>query len=111
MLERPGGDSLWWRSLGRNKQSVVMDLKSDEGKALVLELARSTDVLIENFKPGTMEKWGLGPSDLASVNPQLVLVRLSGYGQTGPLAQKGGYASVCEAFGGRSSRCIWFSRV
>ena len=100
LLEEPGGDSLWWRSLGRNKQSVVMDLKSDEGKAMILELAKSTDVLIENFKPGTIERWGLGPKELAAVNPRLVLVRLSGYGQTGPLSQKPGYASVCEAFGG-----------
>ena len=94
------GTSPWWRSIGRNKKSIELSLKSDEGRQIVKQLAAECDVIIENFKPGTMERWGLGPSDLAEVNPELVFVRLSGYGQNGPLATKPGFASVCEAFGG-----------
>ena len=94
------GTSPWWRSIGRNKRSVEINLRSEEGRALVKELAAQSDVMIENFKPGTVEKWGLGPDDLAKINPSLVLTRCSGYGQTGPFAYRPGYASVCEAFGG-----------
>lgn len=97
------GTSLWWRSLARNKRTVVLDLRTTEGRALAGELAARADVLIENFKPGTMEKWGLGPEALAARNPRLVYVRISGYGQTGPLAHRPGFASVAEAVAGLRS--------
>ena len=94
------GTSFWWRSLGRNKQSVTANLRSEKGREVVARLAQEADVLIENFKPGTMEKWGLGPADLEKENPDLIYVRVSGYGQTGPNSKKPGYASVTEAFSG-----------
>lgn len=94
------GTSLWYRSLGRNKKSVTLDLKSERGRALVLQLLDSADVLVENFRPGAMEDWGLGPDVVKARNPRLVYARISGYGQTGPYASKPGYASVTEAFGG-----------
>ncbi len=92
--------ALWWYSLGRNKQSIVIDLKSEEGRALVKELANECDVLIENFRPGVMENWGLGPEDLKATNPELIYTRISGYGQTGPYSTKPGFASVCEGISG-----------
>lgn len=91
------GTSLWWRSYGRNRKCVTIDLKTDEGRKLVKQLASRVDVLIENFRPGVMESWGLGPDDLPK---DLVYTRISGYGQTGPKATLPGYASVCEAYGG-----------
>ncbi len=94
------GTSLWWRSLGRNKRCITLDLGRPEGQALARRLAGRADVLIENFRPGTMERWGLGPERLAAENPRLIMVRISGFGQTGPYASRPGYASVCEAFGG-----------
>lgn len=111
-IEPPGGDplrnwrvvrdgtSLWWHSLARNKKSVTVDLQKEQGRSLVKQLAVRCDVLIENFKPGTMEKWGLGPDDLKAQRPDLIYARVSGYGQTGPYASKPGFASVCEAVGG-----------
>jgi len=95
-----GGTSLWWRSLGRNKRCITCDLKSERGRQLARELALQCDVLIENFRPGTLEAWGLGPAALWEHNPGLVIARVSGYGQTGPYADRPGYASVCEGFGG-----------
>ena len=94
------GTSLWWRAMARNKKCVTLDLRKPGGRALARALALRSDVLIENFRPGTMEKWGLGPDDLRDGNPGLVYTRVSGYGQTGPLARKPGFASVCEGFGG-----------
>lgn len=94
------GTSFWWQSLGRNKKSVTANLRSAKGREVVAKLAKEADVLIENFKPGTMEKWGLGPDDLEQENPNLIYVRVSGYGQTGPYSKKPGYASVTEAFSG-----------
>ena len=94
------GTSLWWRAMARNKKCVTLDLRKSGGRALARALALRSDVLIENFRPGTMEKWGLGPDDLRDGNPGLVYTRVSGYGQTGPLAGKPGFASVCEGFGG-----------
>lgn len=91
------GTSLWWRSYGRNRKCVTIDLKTEEGRDLVKQLAGRVDVLIENFRPGVMESWGLGPDDLPN---DLVYARISGYGQTGPKASLPGYASVCEAYGG-----------
>ena len=94
------GTSWWWRSLGRNKKCITADLRSEEGRALVRKLAGKCDVLIENFRPGVMEKWGLGPADLWADNPSLMFARISGYGQDGPYSAKPGFASVCEGFGG-----------
>ncbi len=99
-LDPDDGTSLWWRSLGRNKRAVAIDLGVPEGQELARRLALQADVLIENFKPGTMERWGLGPEPLRAANPALVYCRVSGFGQTGPYSSRPGYASVCEAFGG-----------
>ncbi|RLN92275.1 hypothetical protein BBJ28_00020243 [Nothophytophthora sp. Chile5] len=92
--------SLWWYSLGRNKRSVAIDMKKEEGRALIGELIAESDVLIENFKPGRMEKWGLGPENFEATNPGLVYARVSGFGQDGPYSSRPGFASVCEAMGG-----------
>lgn len=94
------GTSLWWRSLGRNKKCITLDLKTDKGRELVGQLIDGADVLIENFRPGVMEKWGLGPERFKQSNPGLVYTRISGYGQTGPYAHKPGFASVCEGISG-----------
>jgi len=94
------GTSFWWRSLARNKKCVTADMRSEDGRRLVGLLARECDVLIENFRPGVMEKWGLGPADLWADNPGLVYARISGYGQDGPWSDKPGFASVCEGVGG-----------
>lgn len=95
-----GDTSLWWSIMGRNKKSVTLDLKSTKGQAVARELVKNVDAVIENFKPGTLEKWGLGPRELEAINPGLVLVRVSGWGQTGPRAPEPGYASVAEGFSG-----------
>ena len=95
-----GDTSHWWYSIARNKKSVCLDLKSEVGQQTVRELAASCDVLIENFRPGVMEGWGLGPERIKEINPNLVYTRISGYGQTGPYADKAGFASVCEGFAG-----------
>ncbi|KAJ8072408.1 hypothetical protein AAF712_007938 [Marasmius tenuissimus] len=94
------GTSPWFRSIARNKKSVAIDLRKQEGRELVKRLAIKSDVLIENFKPGTLEKWKLGPDSLHPYNPSLIFTRVSGYGQTGPWAPRPGYASVCEAESG-----------
>ncbi|KAI8137928.1 CAIB/BAIF family [Fennellomyces sp. T-0311] len=94
------GQSPWFRSLARNKKSICVDLRTDEGRSLVKRLAQDVDVLIENFKPGTMEKWGLGPDELYQTNPGLIYTRISGYGQTGPYSKRPGFAAVCEGMGG-----------
>ena len=94
------GTSFWWRSLGRNKKSITLNLQTDKGRGIARQLADRVDVLIENFRPGTMEKWGLGPEEVKTTNPGLIYARVSGYGQTGPYAERPGYASVCEGVGG-----------
>ncbi|KAF8058604.1 CoA-transferase family III domain-containing protein [Lyophyllum atratum] len=94
------GTSPWFRSIARNKKSVAIDLRKPEGRELVKQLAIKSDVIIENFKPGTLERWSLGPADLHPHNPSLIFTRVSGYGQTGPWAPRPGYASVCEAESG-----------
>jgi formyl-CoA transferase len=95
-----GDTSMLFRTIARNKKSVTLDLRSDEGRDLALELVRRTDVVIENFRPGTLERWGLGPDELAAANPDVVLVRISGYGQTGPYRDRAGFGGVAEAFAG-----------
>ncbi|NHX37336.1 MULTISPECIES: CaiB/BaiF CoA transferase family protein [Halolamina] len=94
------GESLWWKSLARNKRCVTLDLSTEEGSALLLDLVEDADVLFENFRPGTMEEWGVGPETLRAENPELVVVRLSGYGQTGPRARKPGFGTVAEGLSG-----------
>ena len=94
------GTSLWWRSIARNKKCITLDLRDPRGQELVKKLLVDSDVLIENFRPGTMEKWGLGPDVVKQINPRLVYTRISGYGQTGPYASRPGFASVCEGFSG-----------
>ncbi len=94
------GRTLMWPVQARTKKSVTLDLRASRGQELLLELVRVTDVLTENFRPGTLERWGLGYERLAEVNPGLVLARISGYGQTGPYAGRAGFASVAEAMGG-----------
>jgi crotonobetainyl-CoA:carnitine CoA-transferase CaiB-like acyl-CoA transferase len=94
------GVSLWWHSLGRNKKSVTLDLRKPRGREIARQLALKSDVIVENFRPGTLEKWGMGPAELWQENPRLIYGRISGYGQTGPYATKPGFASVCEGVGG-----------
>jgi len=94
------GTSLWWRSLARNKKCITLNLRETRGREIARALAERSDVLIENFRPGTMEKWGLGPEDLKKTNPDLIYARVSGYGQSGPYAGRPGFASVCEGEGG-----------
>ncbi len=94
------GKCLWWPILARNKKSVTANLREEKGQEMVRKLLAGADVLIENFKPGTIEKWGLGPEALHAINPGLVIVRISGFGQTGPYSSRPGFASVGEAMGG-----------
>ncbi len=89
-----------WSIISRNKKSVTVNLREPEGQDLIRRLCRETDILVENFRPGTMERWGLGYSDLKAVNPKLIMVRVSGYGQTGPYAKRAGFGSIAEAMGG-----------
>ena len=94
------GTSVWWQVQSRNKRSVALDLKRPEAQALVRQLVESADILIENFRPGAMEAWGLGPEQLHAINPRLIMRRISGYGQTGPMRDKPGFGVVAEAMGG-----------
>ena len=94
------GLSVWWQFQSRNKKSVVLDLRTPEGRATVRELIDQADVLIENFKPGTLEKWDMGYEALSRTNPGLIMLRISGYGQTGPYRERPGFAVVAEAMGG-----------
>ncbi|MFK0083948.1 CaiB/BaiF CoA transferase family protein [Glutamicibacter sp. NPDC090743] len=97
---KKGSVSMLYRTINRNKKSIVLDLRSDAGREAVLELAKHCDVLLENFRPGTLEKWGLGPEELSAVNRDLVITRISAFGQTGPLSERPGFAAVAEAFSG-----------
>ncbi len=97
---RPDGHSVHWATISRNKKSVGLNLRTEEGQQILKDLVRQADVVLENFKPGTMEKWGLGYDVLSKINPGIIMTRVSGYGQTGPYASKAGYASVGEAMGG-----------
>jgi formyl-CoA transferase len=94
------GRTLWWPVQSRNKKCITLNLREPRGQELLLELVRGADVVCENFRPGTLERWNLGYDRLSDVNPGLVLARVSGYGQTGPYAERAGYASVAEAMGG-----------
>ena len=94
------GYPLWWSVLARGKRCITVNLRSAEGQDIIRRLVREIDILVENFRPGTMEKWGLGYTDLSEINSGLIMVRVSGFGQTGPYAARAGYASVGEAMGG-----------
>lgn len=98
--EKTDGDSLWWSVVARNKKSITVDLRTARGQDVVRRLARTADVVVENFRPGTLERWGLGYDVLSTANPRLVLVRVTGYGQTGPYSARAGYGSIGEAMGG-----------
>ncbi|MCZ4563768.1 CoA transferase [Rhodococcus sp. IEGM 1401] len=95
-----GDTSMMFRTIARNKHSVTLDLRTDEGRDLALKLVETADVVVENFRPGTLERWGLGPDRLQEANPDVVMVRISGYGQTGPHRDRAGFGGVAEAFGG-----------
>ncbi|WP_037364613.1 CaiB/BaiF CoA transferase family protein [Amycolatopsis orientalis] len=98
--ERPYGKSLWWPVVARNKKSVTANLRSGAGQDIVRRLIESADVLVENFRPGTLERWGLSPEKLWELNPRLIITRVSGFGQTGPYSSRAGYGSIGEAMGG-----------
>lgn len=95
-----GDTSMLYRTINRGKRSLVVDLRTDEGREIVLDLIRQSDALLENFRPGTLEKWGLGDAVLEAANPDLVVARISAFGQTGPLSHRPGFAAVAEAYGG-----------
>ncbi|MCC3293204.1 CoA transferase [Arthrobacter sp. zg-Y411] len=98
--ERPQGQSLWWSVVGRNKRSVTLNLREAAGQDLAREIISTADILVENFRPGTLERWGLGYETLQAINPKLIMVRVSGFGQDGPYAQRAGYGAIGEAMGG-----------
>jgi formyl-CoA transferase len=98
--EKAHGKSLWWPVVARNKKSITVNCRVEEGQQLVRDLVAKSDILLENFRPGTMERWGLGYDDLKKINPGLIMVRVSGQGQTGPYAKRAGYGSIGEAMGG-----------
>ncbi len=100
-----GDYPLWWSVCARNKRCVTANLRVEEGQAIVRELIKDADFVLENFRPGTMERWGLGYEDLVKINPGIIMIRVSGYGQTGPYATRAGYASVGEAMGGMRYLC------
>jgi formyl-CoA transferase len=94
------GTSVWWYSLSRNKKSITLNLKAEKGQHIARDLVRTADIVVENFRPGVLEGWGLGWEDLSKVNPKLVMVRISGYGQSGPYKDRPGFAAIAEAMGG-----------
>ena len=114
-LEHPTGDAvrhnginkkgvpLWWKTIGRNKRPITLDLGEPDGQAVFKELVRTADVVIENFRPGTLEKWGLGYDTLSAINPRLILVRVTGFGQFGPYAKRPGFGTLAEAMSGFAS--------
>ncbi len=94
------GPSLWWPVVSRNKKSITLDLRQSEGQEILKELVGKTDFLLENFRPGTLEKWGLGYDTLNALNPRLIMIRVSGYGQSGPYSHRAGFGAIGEAMGG-----------
>ncbi|MEL7297220.1 MAG: CaiB/BaiF CoA-transferase family protein [Pseudomonadota bacterium] len=105
-----GDYPLWWTVCARNKRCVTANLRVEEGQNLVKELVKDADFLLENFRPGTMERWGLDYDTLKAINPGLIMIRVSGYGQTGPYASRAGYAAVGEAMGGMRYLAGWPDR-
>jgi len=100
-----GDYPLWWEVCARNKRCITANLREPEGQDIVRKLVAKSDMLLENFRPGTMERWGLGYEDLSAINPGLIMIRVSGYGQTGPYSSRAGYASIGEAMGGMRYLC------
>lgn len=98
--EKPYGKSLWWPVIARNKKSVTVNLRTDAGQQVIRDLVARSDMLVENFRPGRMEKWNLGYESLSEINPGLIMIRVSGFGQTGPYAERAGFGSIGEAMGG-----------
>lgn len=94
------GEPLWWPVVGRNKKSVTLNLRVPEGQEILKKLIKDADFLLENFRPGTFERWGLGYEELSAINPRLIMIRVSGYGQTGPYSSRAGYGGIGEAMGG-----------
>ena len=98
--EKPHGNSLWWPIVARNKKSATLNLRTAQGQQIVRDLVKVSDVVVENFRPGTLERWNLGYDVLSKINPGLVLIRVTGFGQTGPYANRAGYGAIGEAMGG-----------
>jgi formyl-CoA transferase len=98
--QKAGEPSLWWPVVARNKKAVTLDMRQAEGQALFREMVKKADFVLENFRPGTMEKWGCGWEDLHKINPKLIMIRVSGYGQSGPYAHQAGFGAIGEAMGG-----------
>ncbi len=98
--QKAGEPSLWWPVVARNKQAITLDMRKPEGQSILKELVAKADFLLENFRPGTMEKWGCGYSELAAINPRLIMIRVSGFGQTGPYSKQAGFGAIGEAMGG-----------
>ena len=98
--EKPHGKSLWWPVVARNKKSATLNLRTEEGQKIIRELVAKSDILLENFRPGTLERWNLSYEALAEINPRIIMVRVTGFGQTGPYASRAGYGAIGEAMGG-----------
>lgn len=98
--EKAHGKSLWWPVVARNKKSVTTNLRTEGGKQIIRDLVAHSDVLLENFRPGTLERWGLSPEELWEINPKLIITRVSGYGQSGPYSSRAGFGAIGEAMGG-----------
>jgi crotonobetainyl-CoA:carnitine CoA-transferase CaiB-like acyl-CoA transferase len=99
-LDQEDGMSPWWRSLNRNKRSIAIDLRTHRGQKIAKDLALQSDVVLENFKPGVLEKFGMAPEEMYKLKPDLIFTRISGWGQNGPMKGEGGFAAVAEAFAG-----------
>ncbi len=103
--EKAHGKSLWWPVVARNKRAITLDMRQAEGQSVLKELVQKADFLLENFRPGTMEKWGCGYAELSAINPRLIMIRVSGFGQTGPYAKQAGFGAIGEAMGGLRYVC------
>jgi formyl-CoA transferase len=103
--EKAHGKSLWWPVVARNKKAVTLDMRQAEGQSILKDLVSKADFVLENFRPGTMEKWNCGYEDLAAVNPRIIMLRVSGFGQTGPYSRQAGFGAVGEAMGGLRYVC------
>lgn len=100
MLPRKGEHSMWWKTIQRGKKSITLNLSTEKGREMLLKMAKDFDVIVENFRPGTLERWGLGPSELETAGVNVVLTRISGFGQTGPYRNRPGFGTIAEAFSG-----------
>jgi formyl-CoA transferase len=103
--QKAGEPSLWWPVVARNKKAITLDMRQAEGQKILKELVKEADFLLENFRPGTMEKWGCGYDELAKINPRLIMIRVSGYGQSGPYSHRAGFGAIGEAMGGLRYVC------